>query len=493
MPSKVELRQRIGERVHELGLTATEHALSALVEAADRDVGETLGDSDNLLVGILSSGSYTGSLLAEAGVDIDVLAQMAGNQLSRTHYWRESDPEALDDLLDPMFRLRATAAGHAFTLAHQNGHCLETSHLLEAAVSPSLNYWGMSESLHSQIEERTQLLLEELASEIYGTKAEEELRNRRERLHSEEQELVASLATSQLETTYGIALLDHWFTARELLVDPLAANPGLFERYFETSFGGMLFAQSGGRYDVLTGAITTERFHCPERDYTQLVLNVVDGHFIIAQRSHRRTHDLRVEGRQGQTTQRVMLETPVRSSFIDSSVLAEFGSLIDSDGVAESQIQRFLERYPEILQSMGAVSVHPRIALRPGDRTSLIPDFVLRCPGVNAAKILDLKLPGARVVARTPYARISRDIAAAVAQLRKYRSYFDVPANREHFRLHYGFEPFQPELVVVIGSSKQFRSVTEYQEIQGQTPEVQVLTYDDLFEYARSRVLPLLG
>src|SRR5262249_26302115 len=115
--------------------------------------------------------------------------------------------------------------------------------------------------------------------------------------------------------------------------------------------------------------------------------------------------------------------------------------------------------------------------------------FLLEIPGERGFDILDLKLPGANLVARQPYARISSELTKAVAQLRQYERFFERAERRKAFHREFGLAPFRPELMVVIGRSSQFKNRDERIEIEEQLDQIKLLTYDDLLAYGNSRAL----
>ena len=126
------------------------------------------------------------------------------------------------------------------------------------------------------------------------------------------------------------------------------------------------------------------------------------------------------------------------------------------------------------------------ILREPGQR-ELRPDFLLCKPGNNGFDILDLKLPSASIVRSEPYPRISHEITKAIAQLRAYRNYFTKPANRDAFIRAHSIEYFEPSLIATVGRQHQYPSAVIRNEIQQQSRDVRLMTYDELLEYAKAR------
>ena len=174
-------------------------------------------------------------------------------------------------------------------------------------------------------------------------------------------------------------------------------------------------------------------------------------------------------------------------SLIDTSVIKTFEELISREDVSEREIQLFLSQNRELLQALGYVDAYPHISLHEEGSPELIPDFLLEIPGSTRLNILDLKLPSARLTARSPYLRASSQLIRALAQLRKYEGFFDKLENRRAFEREFGMSAFKPELIVVMGRSHEFGSLDERVEIEKQVGRIKVVTYDDLIHYGNTR------
>ena len=70
------------------------------------------------------------------------------------------------------------------------------------------------------------------------------------------------------------------------------------------------------------------------------------------------------------------------------SIISEFEELINSENVNEEKIQKYLENYPEILESLGYATCKPHVVLKEPGQRNLIPDFILQRPGNNGFDIL---------------------------------------------------------------------------------------------------------
>lgn len=173
-----------------------------------------------------------------------------------------------------------------------------------------------------------------------------------------------------------------------------------------------------------------------------------------------------------------------------SDELAELEALIASPTAREADIQAFLERHPQFLRKWGHPAVHPHVTLAREDRGALIPDFLLCNSQDHKAAIIDLKLPSARLVRRQQ----NRDrwrgaISEARTQLLRYRDWFDVPTNRQRLVDAVGMEIYRPSLAVLVGRGTEFRDAFERQQLAADMPEIEVVTYDELVNWAAQRTV----
>ncbi|TPG12910.1 DUF4263 domain-containing protein [Pedococcus bigeumensis] len=177
------------------------------------------------------------------------------------------------------------------------------------------------------------------------------------------------------------------------------------------------------------------------------------------------------------------LVTLGRASRDWSGEIAELEDLINDAAVKEQDLQRFFERNPNFLTGIeyDRVVPHPVLA-RDGDGP-LIPDFMLDVTGAHA-DVLDLKLPTAPLVTgakdRRHFGRAVRD---ALAQVREYGAYFDIPANRESVQQRYGLLAYRPQLTVVIGRTPALDDPLQLRRLwDDRPPGSKVITYDDLLQ-----------
>jgi hypothetical protein len=120
---------------------------------------------------------------------------------------------------------------------------------------------------------------------------------------------------------------------------------------------------------------------------------------------------------------------------------------------------------------------------------SVIPDFILVDPELQNSMILDLKLPTKRVVVGTKNRRrISAPVQEARSQLLRYRDWFEDRHNRLKLKERFGMEIYRPRIGVVIGRRSGFADEFEHQQIASDNSSIEVITYDDILEFAKRRI-----
>jgi hypothetical protein len=175
------------------------------------------------------------------------------------------------------------------------------------------------------------------------------------------------------------------------------------------------------------------------------------------------------------------------SRHISANSLLEFESLLNSTQSSEADFQRFFENNPLFLTGIDFAQAHPQPILYNDEGNRLIPDFFLEKLSSGWDTILDLKRPFDEMVTRrTRRTYFKQHVQNAIAQLRFYREWFESPTNRARFREAYGVTTFRPKMVVVIGRNFHFRDdVERIQLLDGLSSQVQIWTYDDVYERAK--------
>ena len=180
-------------------------------------------------------------------------------------------------------------------------------------------------------------------------------------------------------------------------------------------------------------------------------------------------------------------------SYQRQALIDELETLINSTKLSESRLQDFFESNPEFLCGDIYESAHPHIMLQRPEGP-LIPDFALKpCNEAALCDLLELKLPNAKlIVGPGNRRRLSQAVMDACAQLREYRSYFDLPSNRRSIEEVYGLRFFQPRMIVIIGRRNDYPA-NELRKAEGDIPNLTINTYDDLLARARNRIRQIEG
>ena len=178
-----------------------------------------------------------------------------------------------------------------------------------------------------------------------------------------------------------------------------------------------------------------------------------------------------------------------QSPFGDLAI-EELESLINSPSAREADFQNFFQRFPEFLTGVEFEKAHAHPILYRDDGNPLIPDFFMEKLDSSWNAILDLKLPKDGMVIRRPNRTyFAQWIQEAVAQLKFYREWFDVPANCRDIEKRLGLASriFRPRLVLVAGRSRSFLDEVERARIMENCPnDLELWTYDQLVARARN-------
>lgn len=169
--------------------------------------------------------------------------------------------------------------------------------------------------------------------------------------------------------------------------------------------------------------------------------------------------------------------------------IEELEHLMNNPKAKESEFQRFFVEHSHFLRRWDYREIYPQIYL---DGTynngRLVPDFILTDRKLQRSAVLELKLPTPQlVVKRENRERFSSAIMEARAQLLKYRDWFRNPVNRRKLAEKTKMEIYEPRLSVLIGRSSEFADEFDRQRLYANNPDIEVVTYDDILEYAKRR------
>lgn len=187
--------------------------------------------------------------------------------------------------------------------------------------------------------------------------------------------------------------------------------------------------------------------------------------------------------------QRALL-THFRDSFglFTMDQIEELEALLNEPRAAEKQFQEFFVRNPHFLRQGDYREIYPHPYLCHRDAGTLIPDFILSDRQLSKAAIVELKLPGPRLIRRQANRdRFVSAVLEARTQLLRYRDWFRSRENRMSLMSVVGMEIYEPRLSVIIGRSSEFQDAFDRQRLRADHPDIEVVTYDDILDYARQR------
>lgn len=177
--------------------------------------------------------------------------------------------------------------------------------------------------------------------------------------------------------------------------------------------------------------------------------------------------------------------------------LEEFEAYLNDPSTPEHVYQQFFTRNPRLLGGLSydRVVPHPVLSRRDNPqadegRGPLIPDFMLVPHDDAYAEILDPKLPTETlVVGRPDRLHYSSSVSDALAQVREYRSYFEVPSNRQRIQERYGLIAYRPSVTVVIGHKAHQADALQLRRLADELPRhVTITTYEELLARMRRLV-----
>jgi protein gp37 len=176
-----------------------------------------------------------------------------------------------------------------------------------------------------------------------------------------------------------------------------------------------------------------------------------------------------------------------------SLALADLEVLINSSHTREADLQRFFVDHPEFLFALDEkyCDVRPHVCLFDSAKEKLVPDLMARIQDSNIWNIIELKLPQSQIT--TCSGEVERASAAAargIAELLRYRDFFSVRDNRARVMNRFTTAPYEPSLVLIIGRGRTDHRY-EWASTRSGFPNVEIVSYDYLFQQARQRAAAL--
>jgi hypothetical protein len=172
--------------------------------------------------------------------------------------------------------------------------------------------------------------------------------------------------------------------------------------------------------------------------------------------------------------------------------IAELEDLLRNPKSIERDFQKFFESHSHFFRRWDYREVYTQVYLARDDQGPLIPDFILTNPEIQEATIVELKLPKPKLIRRQQNRdRFADSVMEARSQLLEYRDWFEDKGNRKKLVSKVNMDIFRPRLAVVIGRSTDFRCAIDRQKLAASTPDIDVVTYDDIVSCARRRMVSI--
>lgn len=152
-----------------------------------------------------------------------------------------------------------------------------------------------------------------------------------------------------------------------------------------------------------------------------------------------------------------------------SEILKELEEMINSPSVEEDDLQKYFEKYPELLKGDEYDLIIPQATIIGKKDSPWRADFVLRpFDQVNFCKILELKMPKADSFRkeRSSHPVFYKQLHESIRQVKDYYRAFHSEKTRELFKHKYGFEVFEPDLQLIVGRKWDIEHIKYLQEIQ---------------------------
>lgn len=230
----------------------------------------------------------------------------------------------------------------------------------------------------------------------------------------------------------------------------------------------------------------------PEPDDFQYVLCIEKGEIVFHAISV--LGDFSLKASDGAVIESRALLTNLKQHFgvFTPDEIAELEGMIRNPKAAETDFQNFFKSHPHFFRRWDYREIYPQVYLIRDDQGPLIPDFILTNPEIQQATILELKLPKPKMIRRQENRdRFADAVMEARSQLLGYQDWFEDKGNRKKLTGKMNMEIFRPRLAVVIGRSADFRCAIDRQKLAARTPDIDVVTYDDIVNCARRRMVSI--
>lgn len=207
-------------------------------------------------------------------------------------------------------------------------------------------------------------------------------------------------------------------------------------------------------------------------DDSYLVLSYANGKFVIKQQSSNGTVILS----DGISTTNGLFFPYFTST---TAAITELEDLINTPNISEDELQKFLEKHPELILEDDYENAIPQARIVT-ENDSWEADFVLvPFNQNNFCKIVELKLPEEKteMKPKNGHLHIGHKLVAALQQIRDYHDAFYNDDTRNRFRERYGKNVYRPDLQLIIGRKGDFQLKRNYLDLQ-KKENVKIMDWD---------------
>lgn len=182
-----------------------------------------------------------------------------------------------------------------------------------------------------------------------------------------------------------------------------------------------------------------------------------------------------------------MVELPSNLCFLTYSrwgnILKELEELINSPETLESDLQKYFERYPELLAGKDYEVIIPQAVIET-ESNKWKSDFILIPHNqVEFSKILELKLPSVPIIKRpnSGHYNFSANLYNAIQQIKDYSRAFKSTEVQKRFQQKYNLEVFEPDLHLIVGRKWDLQLNEEHKKLIRES-QVKIEDWDSVVE-----------
>ena len=171
------------------------------------------------------------------------------------------------------------------------------------------------------------------------------------------------------------------------------------------------------------------------------------------------------------------------------TILKELEEMINNPNVKENDLQKYFEKYPELLKGDDYDLIIPQATIIGNSNTSWRADFVLRpFDQINFCKILELKVPQLYTIKKEKSGHVNfySELNSAIRQLKDYYRAFNNDITKKMFSEKYKTNVFEPDLQLLIGRKWDTQQINHMQSLQRDN-NIKINDWDTLIELLKRK------